>query len=312
MSGRVRARIVTPAVAILALVVVAGCSGTGPAQFAAAGQQRDAANSETGGSDSNVDDADVTPWFDLDVGQCIDEPLAGDSDQYAVVACDAPHLEEIVGALAIGGAYPGDDHIEGVSVEACEEAFVEATGVGYDDSLLDLSWVVVREADWTITNPQIMCSVSHPDADLTDPVRVDPHLLRDPGTGEVAAAVTVWWAKIRPGDCVLEESVDEVESETLVPCRTEHAEQVYATVELPDGEFPGDDAIFAVADDECARELDEFVHPSFRLASIDYVYFYPNAQTWAAGDREVQCRAVAANGGTITGSLTEAGTTTSP
>ncbi|MGH8828385.1 MAG: hypothetical protein ACRDVZ_12495, partial [Jiangellaceae bacterium] len=92
--------------------------------------------------------------------------------------------------------------------------------------------------------------VSHPDADLTDPVQVDPHRLRDPATGEVAAAVTLWWAKVRSGVCVLEESVDEVESETLVPCGAEHAEEVYAEVELPDGEFPSDDAIFAIADDE--------------------------------------------------------------
>jgi hypothetical protein len=311
MSGRVRARIVTPAVTILALVVASGCSGTGPAQFAAAGQQRDT-SSEAGGSGSSLGDGEVTQWFDLDVGQCIDEPLAGDSDQFAVVACDAPHLEEIVGAVTIGAAYPGDDHIEGVSAEACDEAFVEATGVSYDDSMLDLWWVVVREADWTVTDPQAICSVSHPDADLTDPVRVDPHRLRDPGTGEVAAAVMVWWSKVRPGDCVLEESVNEVEYETLVPCSAGHVEEVYAEVELPAGEFPGDDAIFAIADDECARELDEFVHPSIRLTSIDYTYFYPNAESWAAGDREIQCRAVAANGGTITGSLAEAGATTSP
>ncbi len=77
-----------------------------------------------------------------------------------------------------------------------------------------------------------------------------------PGAGEVDVL------DLEVGDCVAdslpvgEEVILTVET---VPCSEPHSEEVYAVVTLPDGDFPGDEAVAAQADEVCAAEFESFV-----------------------------------------------------
>lgn len=68
--------------------------------------------------------------FGLALGDCV-MPSA-DGQSLEVVACDTPHLGEVVGVLTMAGAagvpYPSDDELYNVFTYDCETAFAEYTG----------------------------------------------------------------------------------------------------------------------------------------------------------------------------------------
>jgi Domain of unknown function (DUF4190)/Septum formation len=108
---------------------------------------------------------------------------------------------------------------------------------------------------------------------------------RDP-SGRVREAGTESVFDLRVGDCVndLEETTAEVSVE-VVPCAQPHDAEVISSFELPEGDYPGEDSIFQVADRRCSRELGA-------VASAEPFYFYPTEQSWGTGDRKVNCVAL--------------------
>jgi len=64
------------------------------------------------------------------------------------------------------------------------------------------------------------------------------------------------------GDCFTE--VQDVEEEIIftvpvVPCSEPHSDEVFALVTLPEGDFPGQDAIYDQGEELCIAEFDIFV-----------------------------------------------------
>lgn len=109
--------------------------------------------------------------------------------------------------------------------------------------------------------------------------------------------------QLRVGDCIddVEES-EVVFSIPVVPCDEPHGAEVYAVFELPAGDYPGDDAVIAGADEGCFDRLETFSQSAFDDPSVEIFYYYPTGSTWRLGDREVVCIADFA-GGPRTGSL---------
>ncbi|MER5293784.1 DUF4190 domain-containing protein [Streptomyces pharetrae] len=97
----------------------------------------------------------------------------------------------------------------------------------------------------------------------------------------------------------------------IVPCRGEHDGEVFATVTVPDGSFPGDARLTAVAEDKCytlqsAYALDAWAVPEH----VDLYYLTPTEQSWRLGDREITCIFGNTDGkGSLTGSLRNDATT---
>jgi PAS domain-containing protein len=90
-----------------------------------------------------------------------------------------------------------------------------------------------------------------------------------------------------------------------VPCAGEHDGEVFASFELPDGSYPGDDEVARSADERCYTLDGDYAMDAWALpADVDVYYLTPTRQSWRLGDREITCLfGNTAEGGTLTGSL---------
>ncbi|MBC7273384.1 MAG: DUF4190 domain-containing protein [Streptomyces sp.] len=95
-----------------------------------------------------------------------------------------------------------------------------------------------------------------------------------------------------------------------VPCSGEHDGEVFATVALPDGGYPGDERVTEIADEKCYALLGEYALDLWAVPDhVDVYYLSPTSQSWRLGDREITC--VFGNTdehGSLTGSLRNDGT----
>lgn len=95
---------------------------------------------------------------------------------------------------------------------------------------------------------------------------------------------------IKVGDCLNDASAtDEVSSVPIIACSEPHDSEAIASIILPDGDFPGQDAVIAQADEDCLTEFESFVGIAFTESTLGYAYYYPTSQSWASGDREILC-----------------------
>lgn len=100
------------------------------------------------------------------------------------------------------------------------------------------------------------------------------------------------------GDCFdsndSTESGTEIESVPTVDCEKPHDFEVYSSLIMDDGDYPGDAATQDAADNQCLATWDAFLGATYEEAvSNDYTYFYPTESSWDLGDREILCMIVA-------------------
>ncbi|MFJ5261098.1 DUF4190 domain-containing protein [Streptomyces sp. NPDC088387] len=75
-----------------------------------------------------------------------------------------------------------------------------------------------------------------------------------------------------------------------VPCAGRHDGEVFATITLPGGGYPGEDHLVEVADEQCYDRQDEYVIDTWAVpGDADVYYFYPTRESWRFGDREITC-----------------------
>jgi hypothetical protein len=120
-----------------------------------------------------------------------------------------------------------------------------------------------------------------------------------------AGAVNV--IDLEVGDC-LADSVPtggEVVSVETVPCSEPHSEEVYAVVTLPEGDFPGDEAVAVQGDEGCTAEFESFVGLPYEESALYFSYLTPSEESWSEGHREVVCSVYDLAGDT-TGTLADA------
>ncbi|WP_258056255.1 DUF4190 domain-containing protein [Streptomyces sp. Ru62] len=90
-----------------------------------------------------------------------------------------------------------------------------------------------------------------------------------------------------------------------VSCAGAHDGEVFATVTLPGGSYPGDDAVADTADERCWSLQDGYAMDGWAVPrDVDVYFLTPTEDSWAAGDREITCVfGSAAEGEDLTGSL---------
>jgi hypothetical protein len=93
------------------------------------------------------------------------------------------------------------------------------------------------------------------------------------------------------GDCFNDGdgTVGEVSSVPIVDCSEPHDNEVYAAVYFEDGDFPGAAEVDEFAGNACYDAYEDFVGIAYEDSLLNFGTFYPSAQSWAAGDREVLC-----------------------
>ncbi|MFD4239095.1 DUF4190 domain-containing protein [Streptomyces sp. NPDC058542] len=112
---------------------------------------------------------------------------------------------------------------------------------------------------------------------------------RDPGTGSLF--------DLREDDCFTPTDGlptpggDRLKSLSakVVPCDEAHQGQVYGSFELAGEAFPGAGAIAAETHKGCAPLLHDFALDTVALPRIQMYYYYPEAASWARGNRTVLC-----------------------
>lgn len=136
----------------------------------------------------------------------------------------------------------------------------------------------------------------------------EPEATRDEA-GDVATAGEIDAFAIDLSDCLVEppatgDQAEEVADVSAVPCAEPHDGEVYALFDLPDGDFPGDEAVTTAADERCVEEFDTFVGKAYEDSALDFFTFTPTKDSWELrDDREVVCVIGDPEGGQTTGSL---------
>jgi len=100
---------------------------------------------------------------------------------------------------------------------------------------------------------------------------------------------TVTATNVAIGDC-LEEIPDTTRVETVqtIGCEEPHAGEVFAELQMPDGDYPGQPTIDEYAD-QCSPALENYSPGAMADDSIQMYVLYPTPETWDQGDRAVTC-----------------------
>jgi putative regulator of septum formation len=104
-------------------------------------------------------------------------------------------------------------------------------------------------------------------------------------------SVSVTAPEVKVGDCFTElpDAAQGVPVPRSISCQESHAGEVVAVLTMPDGDFPGQPAIDAYAEDKCVAALADYSPPAMLDDSIQLFGRYPTVESWAQGDRGVLC-----------------------
>ena len=81
----------------------------------------------------------------------------------------------------------------------------------------------------------------------------------------------------------------EVSDVPIVDCSDPHDNEVYYLFDMPDGDFPGSNAIEEQAIDGCLASFDSYVGRSYETSVLDIAWITPTEPSWDGGDREIVC-----------------------
>lgn len=114
----------------------------------------------------------------------------------------------------------------------------------------------------------------------------------------------IFWADaLAPGDCVNGSEFEAGEAPVPIDCNELHETEVFAVGSIdegPDAPFPGDDALFEIADATlCDEATTSFGGATWDVLPFPTFVIYPTEQEWAAGDRGILCTAGARDGSTV-------------
>lgn len=91
------------------------------------------------------------------------------------------------------------------------------------------------------------------------------------------------------GDCIAEVPTDSrVLTLPTVDCAEPHGGEVYAVINMSDGDYPGQTKIDQFQE-KCPEELATFAPDAMTDDSVGIYVLYPTPETWERGDRAVTC-----------------------
>jgi Septum formation len=227
--------------------------------------------------------------FRVEIGDCLVDTVGTeeleDVDAVHTVPCDQEHGSEVYATFDLEDAseYPGDKTVDDLAFAGCEERFAEFVGIDYVDSRLELYTFQPSESSWTaLDDREVVCLVYDPTGIMTGSAR---------SLGAEAA--------FQPGTCLDEDGLP-------TDCAAAHDAEVFAVVSLPEGAWPGQEALETAADEACGSEFEAYVGASYEESALYYGYYTPLQDDWTTGDREVLCFVYDAEG-PLTGSVRGSG-----
>lgn len=118
-----------------------------------------------------------------------------------------------------------------------------------------------------------------------------------PDEGDVSVA------DLAVGDCTSSAPEGEMFTIDVVPCSQLHAGEVYRVFDLPDGDYPGKEAVDLMSDEGCFEAFESFVGIGYEESELDYYLLSPLESGWSF-DRGVVCLVVGPDD--VTGTLQDA------
>jgi hypothetical protein len=107
------------------------------------------------------------------------------------------------------------------------------------------------------------------------------------------------------GDCLHAADLERGESVSdivTVPCDEPHDAEIFASRDLPAGDYPGLDGVRAEAENFCLPEFESFVGIAYLESELDVYPLLPTSDSWEQeDDRTILCIAVAPED--VTGTL---------
>lgn len=114
--------------------------------------------------------------------------------------------------------------------------------------------------------------------------------VRDEDSSEITEGGNLDVFTLKVGDCFNDTSGTEITEVPVVPCSDPHDFEVFYEFDMPDGEFPGSEAIYAKGDEACMAPFEEFVGAAYETSVYDFSYLTPTEGGWdELDDRAVQC-----------------------
>lgn len=135
------------------------------------------------------------------------------------------------------------------------------------------------------------------DAGTTDPADDGTPGIEDVPTADVGACINLM-------EILTAEGVSDLPA---VDCTAEHDAQVFSVVDLPDGDFPGDQAVTEAIATECEAAFEGFVGTPPSESELEHDGLGPSEATWTVGDREIICLAFHEDLRTVTESFEGSG-----
>jgi len=87
-----------------------------------------------------------------------------------------------------------------------------------------------------------------------------------------------------PGDCWDKRKPDITKPEDVVlklACHLPHSYEIYAVIDVPTKEFPGDPLMKAIAAKECPRQFKAYVGAPYETSKWEIDYHFPTMGEWA-------------------------------
>ena len=230
------------------------------------------------------------------------QPSAGGGDP-APVGCDEPHRLQVFASEPFAGEPVASGDAESVELpsaddasEFCGQAFLAVTGVGPGLALaMQAGAVRPTPAGWENGERNIACYVVHAEPVTGALGALDP--LRSAGRVSLYG--------LQDGDCLVDLDLTATDF-AWTTCDQPHDGEVFASYDLPIGEFPGADLIDSLADSLCfGQGFTDFIGLPYAESVIDAMKSTPTADTWPLGHRRISC--IATDGLIHTASLAASG-----
>lgn len=152
--------------AVVALTVVASAGLTGCSQveglFGGGEPER--------GDDGQVaEESEGVSVLDLQQGDCTTSVSESEMSEITVIPCGDPHHSEIYHAYDLPeGDFPGAEEVDAQGVEACTTEFEPFVGLSYEESVLEVNYLVPTQESWEGDDDRkVLCFVYDPAGDTT-------------------------------------------------------------------------------------------------------------------------------------------------
>ena len=110
-------------------------------------------------------------------------------------------------------------------------------------------------------------------------------------SGAIVGAGSMDVLEIRVGDCFDDEDVysEQVSTLPVVPCSEPHDNEAYATFNASGSSYPGEDALWEIANEGCYNRFEQFVGRDYESSQLDFFAMTPTRQSWASNERRIVC-----------------------